>query len=436
MRNRHPADQRVDPYVSRTGGTMARSPSERLEPTRPPARPRRRKDDRGPRRASPFLRFLNGLLTFVLLLMLLVGAAAYVFDSQIDGPGPLEHAKTLVIPKNEGTHEIASRLEREGIVTDRRLFIAGYLWAKVAAVAEGGKPVQLKAGDYAVKQNASVRQVIDLLSEGKTMSYRVTIPEGLTSQLIIERLKADANLAGEIEAVPPEGSLLPETFIIERGMPRQAVVDRMQAEARKVLEKAWAQRKKDLPLKSLEEAVVLASIVEKETGRSDERERVAAVFINRLRLNMRLQSDPTILYGQTGGKTVWSRPIQKNEITQKTAHNTYQIDGLPPTPICNPGRAAIEAVLNPADTKALYFVADGSGGHVFAETLKDHNANVQKWRTVERDMKGKAVPASADTPTTAAPTQAPAKARPVVRTVPPAKAPPADKASEAAAPKR
>ena len=349
----------MDPYVPRTGDTLARSPSERLEPTRPPTRPRRRGGDREPRRSGPFVRFLNGLLTFVLLLMLVVGAGAYVFDAQVDAPGPLEKGKTVVIPKGEGTHEIASRLEREGIISDRRLFIAGYLWSKLAATLEGGKPVQLKAGDYAVKQNASIRQVIDLLAEGKTMSYRVTIPEGLTSHQIIERLKVDANLSGELETVPPEGSLLPETFIIERGAPRQAIVDRMQAEARKVLEKAWAQRKKDLPLKSLEEALVLASIVEKETGRSDERDRVAAVFLNRLKLNMRLQSDPTIVYGLSGGKSVWSRPIQKNEITQKTSHNTYQIDGLPPTPICNPGRAAIEASLNPADTKELYFVADG-----------------------------------------------------------------------------
>ena len=431
MRTRQPADQRMDPYVSRTGGTMARSPSERLEPTRPPARPRRRKDAREPRRASPVVRFLNGLLTFVLLLMLVVGATAYVFDSQVEGPGPLERAKTVVIPKGEGTHEIAARLEREGIISDRRLFIAGYLWTKLAAGLEGGKPVQLKAGDYAVKQNASIRQVIDLLSEGKTMSYRVTIPEGLTSHQIIERLKADANLSGEIEAVPAEGALLPETFVVERGTARQVIVDRMQAESRKLLEKAWAQRKKDLPLKSLEEALVLASIVEKETGRNDERDRVAAVFLNRLKLNMRLQSDPTILYGLSGGKTVWSRPIQKNEISQKTTHNTYAIDGLPPTPICNPGRAALEATLNPADTKELYFVADGSGGHVFAETLKDHNANVQKWRAAER---GKAAPVP-DTPTTAAPLPSGPKTRAVIRTVPPAKAPDA-KAPEAAPAKR
>jgi UPF0755 protein len=204
----------------------------------------------------------------------------------------------------------------------------------------------------------------------------------------------------------------------------------MQAQAHKLIEKAWAHRKRDLPIKSAEEAVILASIVEKETGRSDERDRVAAVFHNRLRQNMRLQSDPTILYGLFGGKTVWGRPIQKPEIAQKTTHNTYQIDGLPPTPICNPGRAALEAVLNPADTKALYFVADGAGGHVFAETLRDHNANVQKWRATEKELKGKAAPPTANTGS-AAPA---AKARAVVRTVPASKTPAADTLPESATP--
>ena len=221
------------------------------------------------------------------------------------------------------------------------------------------------------------------------MSYRVTIPEGLTSHQIVERLKADANLAGEIEAVPPEGSLLPETFVIERGMPapgRSSTACRPRP-ARSSRRPGRSARRTCRSSRR-RRPLVLASIVEKETGRSDERERVAAVFINRLRQNMRLQSDPTILYGQTGGKTVWSRPIQKSEIGQKTSHNTYQIDGLPPTPICNPGRAAIEAVLNPADTKELYFVADGAGGHVFSETLKDHNANVQKWRAVGEGHQG------------------------------------------------
>jgi len=205
----------------------------------------------------------------------------------------------------------------------------------------------------------------------------------------------------------------------------------MRAELRKVYDRAWAQRKKELPFKTWDEALVLASIVEKETGRGDERERVAAVFVNRLRQNMRLQSDPTILYGISGGKAVWSRPILRSEIAQKTTHNTYQIDGLPPTPICNPGKAAIEAVLNPANTKDIYFVADGSGGHIFSETLKEHNTSVQKWRALEKDAKAKAAaPAStpSDTPTTAAPP----KTRAVVRTPPPTK----DKAKEAPPPEQ
>jgi len=381
---------------------------------------------------NPALRVVSGVFTFILLMMLLVGGIAFLFDSQIDAAGPLERTKVVVIPKGEGAHEIAARLEREGVVSDRRLFIAGYLWTRFAAWLEGGKPVQLRAGDFEVKQYASVRQLVDLLSEGKTVTYRVTIPEGLTSHQIVERLRADQNLGGEITAVPPEGSLLPETFIVQRGAARQAVIDGMVAEQRKLIERTWAQRRKDLALKTPEEAIILASIVEKETGRNDERTRVAAVFHNRLKHNMRLQSDPTILYGLHGGKAVWNRPIMKSDKTAKTLHNTYEIDGLPPTPICNPGRAAIEAVLNPADTKDLYFVADGSGGHIFAETLKDHNANVLKWRAVEKEIKAKAtpVPGPGDTPATSDTPATPAKTRAVVRTPPPAKAQPAPQGKE------
>jgi UPF0755 protein len=375
-----------------------------------------------------------------LLLMLFAGGVAFLFDSQIDAAGPLARARVVVIPKGEGAHEIAARLEREGVVGDRRLFIAGYMWTKFAAWMEGGKPVQLKAGEFEVKQNTSIRQLVDLLSEGKTVSYRITVPEGLTSHQIAERLKADQALSGEITDAPAEGTLLPETFIVPRGASRQAVVDTMAAEQRKLLERVWDLRRKDVPLKSPQDAVILASIVEKEVGRNDERSRVAAVFVNRLRQNMRLQSDPTIVYGLLGGQSVWSRAIMKTEIAQKTTHNTYQIDGLPPTPICNPGRAAIEAVLNPADTKELYFVADGAGGHIFAETLKDHNANVQKWRTVEKEIKAKAeaknapTPGPGDTPTTAAASTVPApatKTKAVIRTAPPPKGQPAPQAKAA-----
>jgi UPF0755 protein len=392
MRNRQPADRHADPKTSRTRGSLARSPAERLEPTRPPARVNRKIRLEEERRPRPVLAFMNGLLTVALVGMLLLGALAYYFDGQMDAPGPLEKSKVIVIPKLEGSLEIAARLEREGVVSDRRLFTAGYRWLQLLARFEGDKTLQLKAGDYEVRPKASVREVIELICEGKTISYKITIPEGLTSQQVVDRLLADANLSGEISATPSEGSLMPETFVIPRGAPRQVVLDNMASESRKLMERLWAQRKKDLPVKTWEEAVTLASIVEKETGRNDERDRVAAVFINRLRQNMRLQSDPTILYGLFGGKVAWGRPIQRNEISQKTAHNTYQIDGLPPTPICNPGRQAIEAVLQPRATRELYFVADGSGGHVFAENLKDHNANVQKWRLVEKDLKAKTAP--------------------------------------------
>jgi UPF0755 protein len=380
------------------------------------------------------VKFVSGTLTLLLIVMLVVGGAAIAVQNRLNAPGPLAVAKVIVIPKGEGSHEIAARLEREGIISDRRMFVAGYLLAKVAAWTDGSGPYQLKAGDYQIPQAASINQAMDIIAEGKTITYRVTVPEGLTSHQIVDRLRADVNLSGEIDEVPPEGSLLPETFIIQRGAARQSIIENMRSEMRKVRERAWTQRKKDLPVKTWEEALVLASIVEKETGRGDERERVAAVFVNRLRQNMRLQSDPTILYGISGGKTVWNRPILRSEIAQKTAHNTYQIDGLPPTPICNPGKAAIEAVLNPANTKDLYFVADGSGGHVFSETLKDHNTNVQKWRALEKDAKAKVVtPASpsTDTPTTAPP----AKTRAVVRT-PPAPSPEKDTAKEAVSPEQ
>jgi UPF0755 protein len=400
-------------YNNRATGALARSPSEQLEPTRPLARSRSRRRiysrgyGREPGRSWGLFRIVSGIFTLLLLLMAIFGALALVLQNWVNAPGPLTASKSVVVPKGAGVHDVAARLEREGVISDRRLFIAGYLMAKVTGRGEGARALQLRAGDYEIPQAASIRKVIDIITEGRTIAHRVTIPEGLTSDQIVERLKADPNLTGEVTEVPPEGSLLPETFIVRRGATRQSILDSMRAESKKLMEKLWAQRQKDLPLKSWDEAVVLASMVEKEAGRNDERERVAAVFLNRLRQNMRLQSDPTILYGLNPGKTVWNRPIMKSEIAQKTSHNTYQIDGLPPTPICNPGRASIEAVLNPASTKDLYFVADGSGGHMFSETLKDHNSNVQKWRALEREKEAKAKMAGPGAGTTQGPTTGP-----------------------------
>jgi UPF0755 protein len=232
-----------------------------------------------------------------------------------------------------------------------------------------------------------MRQVLDTLVEGKSIEHKVTLAEGLTSYQIVQKLMAQPELHGEITEIPPEGSLLPDTYRFGRDDSRQDIIDRMRAAQAKFLAKVWETRDEDIVVTTPEEAVILASVVEKETGRADERPLIARVFQNRLRKNMRLQSDPTIIYGLVGGKAVLDHPIQQEEVDRETAYNTYKINGLPPTPIANPGRASIEAVLRPAKTKDLYFVADGSGGHVFAASLEEHNKNVFKWRKVEREIR-------------------------------------------------
>jgi UPF0755 protein len=225
--------------------------------------------------------------------------------------------------------------------------------------------------------------VVDTIMEGKVVQHNLTIAEGLTSEQIIARLLQNDALAGPIREVPREGTLLPETYKFTRGTSRESVIARMQATAQQALAEAWQKRAEGLPLKSPEELLILASIVEKETGRPDERTRVSAVFHNRLKQKMRLQSDPTIIYGLTGGKGSLGRPILESEIRQPTPYNTYVIDGLPPGPIANPGRASLEAAANPARTKEIYFVADGTGGHVFSENYEQHQRNVAKLRAIE-----------------------------------------------------
>jgi UPF0755 protein len=344
------------------------------------------------------LRFFNGLLSFAFLLLLIAGAVALALRANFEQPGPLGHTTVAVIPKGEGVYEIASRLEREGIVSDRRLFMANYLSERLYSSLTDSKPIQLKAGEFEIRRQASLRQVLETLIEGKAILYRITIPEGLTSAQIIDRVRAEPNLQGEIQNLPAEGTLLPDTYKFSRGMARQELVDRMRTEQQRFLATVWEKRQKDLPLQTPEQALVLASIVEKETGRADERDKVAGVFVNRPRTRMRLQSDPTIVYGIAAGQGSLGRGITRADIDTKTPYNTYQIDGLPPTPICNPGRPAIEATLNPAKTSDLYFVADGTGGHTFSPTLKDHNSAVQVWRRFEREMKAKQEPAAVTVP--------------------------------------
>ncbi len=273
---------------------------------------------------------------------------------QFDQPGPLATSTVIVIPKGEGVSAIAERLERDGVIADRRIFMTSILYFMYLK-GQGS----LKAGEYEFRKNATMRQVLDTLVEGKSIEHKVTLAEGLTSFQIVQKLMAHPELDGEITEIPPEGSLLPDTYKFGSNDTRQDIIERMQAAQAKFLAKVWETRDPDIVVTTPEEALILASIVEKETGRADERPRIASVFQNRLRKNMRLQSDPTIIYGLVGGKGVLDHPIQQDELDRDTPYNTYKINGLPPTPIANPGRAAIEAVLRPAKTKDLYFVADG-----------------------------------------------------------------------------
>jgi UPF0755 protein len=353
------------------------SPNEALQPETPPVPPKGAR-----RKRRPTLSATSGFLTF--LIIATVGAALALGwgDRRLRAEGPLAADKVLYILPGTDLPEIIGMLEHEGVIDDP-------LFVNVVLLLEGSRG-KVRAGEYLFKQGASLRAVIDTLVSGKHVLHAVTIPEGLTSEQIVERLRASDMLAGEIKEVPKEGSLLPETYKFERGFSRADLLRKMQENQKRAVDQVWARRAGDLPLRSPYELVTLASIVEKETGKVEERPRVASVFVNRLQRRMRLQSDPTIVYGLVGGKGTLGRGITRSELDKPTAYNTYAIDGLPPGPIANPGRAALDAVANPARTQDLYFVADGTGGHVFAETLEQHARNVQKWRLIEKEMKERA----------------------------------------------
>ncbi|MGC2410483.1 MAG: endolytic transglycosylase MltG [Methyloceanibacter sp.] len=366
-------------HVGRDLAVFPRSPAEALEPVRPPEPPER--EPRGPR-MHPVLAFFNGLLTLLFVTAVVLLALLYFVKIQFDRPGPLTTSAVVVIPKGEGVNGIAERLERDEVITDRGLFMTSVIYF-IYLRGTGS----LKAGEYEFRKHATMRQVLDTLVEGKSIDHKIAFAEGLTSQQIVERLQANLDLEGSIAEVPAEGTLLPDTYRFQIGDTRQDILERMQAGQRKFLAKMWEERDPDIVVQTPEEAVILASIVEKETSHADERPRIASVFQNRLKKNMRLQSDPTIIYGLVGGKGALDHPIQQEELNRETAYNTYKINGLPPTPIANPGRASIEAVLKPAKTKDLYFVANGTGGHAFAPSLEEHNKNVTRWRQVERAIR-------------------------------------------------
>jgi UPF0755 protein len=366
------------------------------------------------RRASAASRVL--LWTFLIFLLGAagIGAFGYYMFQQYTAPGPLAENKVFTVEQGLGTPEIAAALEQNGVISNARIFSA------MSYVT--GTRARLKAGEYAFAPNASMRDVMALIASGKSITYKLSVPEGLTSEMAVARVNANDILTGSPAAIPAEGSIMPDTFIFRRGMTRQQLVDEMQAAQAKLLEDLWSKRVPVPVIDTKEQAVTLASIVEKETGVAAERPIIASVFINRLKKGMRLQSDPTIIYGIAGGKGKLDRALTRADIETETSYNTYRINGLPPGPIANPGRAALEAVLNPPATDYLYFVADGSGGHAFATTLDEHNRNVKKWR----EIAGNAAAAAAAAEEPAAPPAVPAAVNaPAAAAEPVGPAPPA-----------
>lgn len=316
------------------------------------------------------MRFLISVLYKLFFVggLLILGTAALVF-----GPSTHPQETTLLVKRGDTAVAIGQRLEQERVVLDHRLF---QIVSKIKGVDR-----HLKAGEYAFPPKASLFQVVSILRRGDGIRYSVTIPEGLTVKQVVALLNKQERLTGTIDVLPKEGTLLPDTYDYQRGDTRQKIIDRMKKAQEILLAELWPQKAIGLPIKTPQEALILASIVEKETAVADERYRVAGVFTNRLRRGMKLQTDPTVVYaitnglGHMGGKRLWAKYLKVDN-----PYNTYKYVGLPPGPIANPGRAALEATLNPEQHDYIFFVADGTGGHAFAKTLKEHNRNVAEWR--------------------------------------------------------
>ncbi len=329
-------------------------------------------------RAPVFARVLGSLVGWGMFFALAVGGLGAWAWGEFTAEGPLKQSKIVTIVDGSSRAVITKQLQDEGVISDARVMNA-------ASLINGLRGGTLKSGEYEFSSGAPMANVLNQVAAGRVVTYKLTIPEGWTSQMALERLNTNEVLTGAPVAAVGEATLIADTLVFRRGMTRAKLAEDMQDAQLKLVDEIWAKRRADSILKTKEEMVTLASIVEKETGKPEERPRVAAVFLNRLKKAMRLQSDPTIIYGLVGGAGKLERPLTRADIDGKTPYNTYQIDGLPPGPIATPGRAALEAVVAPAETQDLYFVADGTGGHAFAATLEDHNANVKKWREQEKN---------------------------------------------------
>ncbi|MDH3240507.1 MAG: endolytic transglycosylase MltG [Alphaproteobacteria bacterium] len=323
---------------------------------------------------------------------ILAGVGLAILYSALDRPGPLGGPAIVVVPKGKGLASIADLLERHRVVASAYVLRAG--------VRLTGNQGWLRAGEYEFPAGISPRGVIEVLVGGRTVVRKLTIPEGATTAQALRILRGAYGLQGELPRTPEEGSLLPDTYHYSYGDQRHELVERMEQAMVEVTTRLWQGRARDVPLNSPQEAVILASIVERETALGTERPLIAGVFINRLKRDMALQSDPTVAYGVALNEAVpdrvLRRPLTRADLSAPSPYNTYANKGLPPLPIANPGRAALEAVLHPAATKALYFVADGNGGHVFSNTLAEHNRNVRRWRRILKRRRATAPKSGAD----------------------------------------
>ncbi len=336
------------------------------------------REDKDLERSHPIVRGIKRLFALVVVLALLaVGGAGYGWHLFVKD-GPLAEPKQLVIPKGATIDQIADTLAKAGVIESRFVFVN---WVRVL-----GTRARLRSGEYRFPKRVSAQDAMNILISGRQIQHRFTIPEGLTTYQVLERVKKVELLEGDLTETAGEGELLPDTYFFTLGETRNAVVQRMKRAMQDALDAVWVQRTDtDGPIKTKRDLLILASIVEKETGEGAERPMIAGVFLNRLKKNMRLETDPTVIYGLTEGKGALGRRLLRSDLEKPHPYNTYKIQGLPPGPIANPGKTSLLAVIKPAQHNYIYFVADGTGGHVFAETLDQHNRNVAKWRKIRRE---------------------------------------------------
>ncbi|MFT3726435.1 MAG: endolytic transglycosylase MltG [Terricaulis sp.] len=339
------------------------------------------------RRSSNPWGCVTTLLSFGIVALLIGFVAMFAFQTEANREGPAQAATDFVVPEGASLTTVGKGLEHAGLVRSALFFRAAMM------IYERGKTIQ--AGEYEIPARASLHRVAAMLATGEALQHPMTFPEGITVAAAMKIIAESDVLSGPMPEAPPEGSLMPDTYHVQRGMTRVALIQQMRDARDAAVAEIWANRDPTIPATSPEQLVTLASIVERETGIASERAQVAAAFTNRLRRPMRLESDPTIIYGVCKkapsrcreGRLVDAQghivAIRQSDMAMNTGYNTYKIDGLPPTPICNPGRAALEATAHPAQSNAIYFVADGTGGHAFAATLAEHQANVARWRTIE-----------------------------------------------------